>query len=356
MRIGGKNYNVRTGLAIFIGISIISAIVIMFLDIDRDTWSSLKKIKPEYGLLACMLMTAQWCFNGVRFRILVNSFGNDVSFLTSLKAFMSNIFMSAMTPSQTGGGPLQIYVLNRAGVPVVEAFTGCLMGAVLTVLCLVVSTLGILLLKPTLRLELGSHIAYIFIIVCIVFFFMFILFTMSLVNIRVVKRIVGRWMLIITKAIKLRKGMLITCRVMNGLDQYSKCMTMYAKTRKYKVFVAGLFTMASISANSTIAPVILRGLNIRHDFLNVFLIQFVLSFISYFSPTPGASGIAEFSNYWMMSSIDIDKSMLGIYTLIWRFFTSFFGVTIGGFVVLSLVKGKKKNLSNAPSVKVKDEG
>jgi len=72
--------------------------------------------------LACALMVGQWCLNAARFKILVNSLDNRVGFVTSLKAFMANVFISAITPSQTGGGPVQIYILSRAGVPVARGF------------------------------------------------------------------------------------------------------------------------------------------------------------------------------------------------------------------------------------------
>ncbi len=341
MRIGERDYNIKVGLTFFIGISIISILVIMFIDIDRNTWMSLRKIKLEYGFIAGILMVTQWSFNGIRFKILLNSLDNKVSFWISLKAFMANIFMSAMTPSQTGGGALQIYVLNRAGVSIAKAFTGCLMGAVLTVFCMLVLTLSALIFKPDLRVELGHQMMYIFITVCAIFLFMFVLFTLSLFKIRIIKRITGRFLLFLTNVMKSKKRLGITKRVLSGLDQYSKCISIYAHTKKYKLFLACLYTFAAIITNSFIAPVLFIGLNVRCNSLNVFLTQFILLFIAYFSPTPGASGIAEFSNYWMMSSLNIDSNMLGIYTLIWRFYTSFIGVIIGGIITLTLLKQRK---------------
>jgi len=71
----------------------------------------------------------------------------------------------------------------------------------------------------------------------------------------------------------------------------------------------------------------------------VFLIQFILNFIVYFSPTPGGSGIAELSSYQMMGSLT--ESLLEIYTLIWRFFTNFLGVGLGGLIVLTLLRREK---------------
>ena len=63
----------------------------------------------------------------------------------------------------------------------------------------------------------------------------------------------------------------------------------------------------------------------------------MLLFIAYFGPTPGASGIAEFTNYWMLTSLRVDPGVLGIYTVMWRFFTSYAGVAVGGLVTLTCI-------------------
>ncbi|HGJ65743.1 TPA: flippase-like domain-containing protein, partial [bacterium] len=108
MRIGERTYNIKLGFAIFLSITLISIAIILYIDFDKRTWEGLKEIKPIYGLIAGALMVIQWLLNGLRFQILINSFKEKVDFRTSFNAFMANIFMSAMTPSQTGGGPLQI--------------------------------------------------------------------------------------------------------------------------------------------------------------------------------------------------------------------------------------------------------
>lgn len=342
MKIAGRNYNIRTGLTIFITLSVISSLIIMFLGMDRKTWTNLAKMRPEFSLLATLFMIGQWYFNSIRFKILVDSLGNKVSLWTSFKAFMANVFLSAITPSQTGGGVIQVYILNRKGVSLSKAFTGCFMGAVLTVVCLVFSSLAVLIFRPDLRREIGHHMAYIFIVVSAVFLFMFALFVLSIFNIKMAKRLIGRWILMFCRIIKYRKGFSLVKKTMRGLDQYSKGMLLFVTEKKFSTLLAGFFTVLSQASNSMIAPSIMKGLNIDHNLFKAFLTQFVLFFISYFSPTPGASGIAEFSNYWMMNSLGVDQNMIGVYTVIWRFYTSFIGVTVGGLVVLSLTRGEEE--------------
>ena len=341
MRLGGKEYRIKTGLTIFLAISIISAMVLFYVGADRDTWASLKRIRLQYGLLAGVLIVIYWCLNGLKFQILVKGVGEDVSFWNSFRAFVANLFLGAVTPFQTGGGPLQIYILNRAGVPLAKAFSACLVGAMLTILSLVSSTLAILLFKRDLGLRFGQSMSAIFSVVSLLFFLALVLFILSIFRMETMKLIIGKCLDFLT-----RGRSPITERVMRGLDQYSECMSIYARSQKHTLVIAGLLTIASIATLSLVAPMILAGLNVQQTVSRVFLIQFILNFIVYFSPTPGGSGIAEFSSYWMMASAAAGESMLEIYTLIWRFFTNFIGVGLGGLIVLTLFRKERKRVKS----------
>ncbi len=349
MQVGDRRFSVRTGLMVFLAISVTSALVILFLTADPGTWAGLRRMRPGFIALACVFMMVQWCLNALKFKILVDSLGNKVSFRTSLKAFMTNMFLGAVTPSQTGGGPMQILILNRAGVPVSKAFAGCLMGALLTVVCLVSATLAVLLLSPGLRSEFGPRMTGILISAVVVFGGLVFAFILSVARTDLVKRLIGRGLLSVMRTFRIERRVAFTKRVLGGVDQYRESMSVFARTRKSRIFVALLVTMAAILTNAVIAPVLLSGLNIEYDLATVYPAQFILFFVAYFGPTPGASGIAEFSNYWVLTTLNIQPNMLGVYTVLWRFFTIFIGVSVGGLVVLSLIP-RRRAAAGADSV------
>jgi uncharacterized protein (TIRG00374 family) len=308
MRVGDRDYRVKPGLTIFLVLSVVSAVVIIYLAADPGTWTHLKELRPQYGVLAALLMLIHWCSNTIRFRILVNSLDNDVSFVDSFKAFMANVFMAAVTPSQTAGGPMQIYMLKRAGVPIAKGFAGCLMGGVLSVFCLMVSTLIVLLVRPGVKAEFGEHLGGIWTSVVIVFLAVVVLFLISIFRVGWIKQIIGRGLLVLTLVIKTERRIAYTKRVLGGVDQYRESIATFARAKKSKVAIALLFTLVGLGANSLISLVLLSGLNVEYNTLDVFLVQFILFFITYFVPTPGASGIAEFSSYWLLSSLHVQPA------------------------------------------------
>jgi uncharacterized protein (TIRG00374 family) len=175
----------------------------------------------------------------------------------------------------------------------------------------------------------------------IVFGSLVFVFILSVTRTGMVKRLIGRVLLAVMRAFRVEKRMGFTKRVMGGVDQYRESMSILARTRKSRIFVTLLITMAAISTNALIAPVLLSGLNIEYEMSTIYPAQFILFFVAYFGPTPGASGIAEFSNFWILTTLDIQPNMLGVYTVLWRFFTIFIGVSVGGLLVLSLIPRRR---------------
>ena len=72
---------------------------------------------------------------------------------------------------------------------------------------------------------------------------------------------------------------------------------------------------------------------IHADFTDILLLQTLISFLLYFAPTPGASGLAELTSAAVMS-LYVPRELTPIYILIWRLILTYF--TLGfGFLVFS---------------------
>ena len=62
----------------------------------------------------------------------------------------------------------------------------------------------------------------------------------------------------------------------------------------------------------------------------------LIIFFLYFAPTPGASLIAETGMSAVMSLI-VPAYALSVFTVMWRFFTTYFGVLLGSLVLLRIL-------------------
>jgi uncharacterized membrane protein YbhN (UPF0104 family) len=65
--------------------------------------------------------------------------------------------------------------------------------------------------------------------------------------------------------------------------------------------------------------------------VDILLVQTFISFLLYFAPTPGASGLAEVLSVAVMS-IYVPRPLLPGYTLLWRFINSYATVAFGSFL------------------------
>jgi uncharacterized protein (TIRG00374 family) len=66
-------------------------------------------------------------------------------------------------------------------------------------------------------------------------------------------------------------------------------------------------------------------------------IQLFIILLSYFSPTPGASGIAEVSSLVLMAAL-VASPVAAIYTFLWRMCTLYVNTTIGGILLYRELK------------------
>jgi uncharacterized protein (TIRG00374 family) len=82
-----------------------------------------------------------------------------------------------------------------------------------------------------------------------------------------------------------------------------------------------------------IAYFLLQGLNFSISVIKVIMVQIVLYFIRYFSPTPGGSGVAE-GGFYMLFLPLVPRHILGLLVILWRLFTSYLGIFLGGLVIM----------------------
>jgi len=90
----------------------------------------------------------------------------------------------------------------------------------------------------------------------------------------------------------------------------------------------------------TIAYFLMRSIGGRGGYVDVVAIHMLVFFISYFSPSPGASGVAELTTAALMSAV-LPRSMLPVFALLQRFFLLYVPVTLGIFTVMSALRKRE---------------
>jgi glycosyltransferase 2 family protein len=121
-------------------------------------------------------------------------------------------------------------------------------------------------------------------------------------------------------------------KLSGGVDRAHDCMIAFGSPRGLITLLAAIVISAPSHANKLLAGyVTLRILGIPADFTDILLLQTLISFLLYFAPTPGGSGLAELTSAAVMS-IYVPRELTPSYTLIWRFINSYATVIVGSLI------------------------
>ena len=81
-------------------------------------WNAMKSAKPQWMAAGLILAAVFNIAEAINLRSVLNSFGYQVSFRQGMKYAYTGYFFSSITPSATGGQPVQLYVMNKDNIHV----------------------------------------------------------------------------------------------------------------------------------------------------------------------------------------------------------------------------------------------
>lgn len=320
------------GLRIFIGLSVLTVTVLLLFTASRDTWKALKQVNILYLPAIIGLLFSYIILEATRIRIIIYSIKSKwIPLHYTMKVIFCGAFMSAVTPFQAGGFPLQAYILTRAGLKWGDALLTLLLRAVFYATGLVVLFPLILpyfkMAYEGTSMQILSRYA--------IFAYVFLIGILALVLFypRPLKKFLY--------GLSMRKGKKtkftrVFFKAFREIRRMRKGFFSFVKEKKvYSIFIL-LLTLIVYLPNYSIAWLILKGLSIDVPFVDALLRQIFLLFAAFFFPTPGAGGIIE-GGFTALFFNAVPKHLIGIFAILWRFFTYHLVVIIGGFLTLRVL-------------------
>jgi len=325
---------ISKGLKIFFGLSVASiSVVVLFTDWGK-TLEALSRIEPGYLFLALLLATADWMGGGVRLFILTRGLSANVSLRTTTKAALSNTAMGAITPSQMGGGPAQVFLLYKNGLPLLEAMSASLMTFVVTIVFFVISAGAITFSGVNTSIEdetVRQFFRYGF-MVFLVCGTMFMVFIARPSWLRLLLRWIFSFLSLFRKRHLLRPGSRAN-RAIEATAQIHEINIYYIRHRFPALVVSLLLTAVLFGFKCFAAYFIVRGLGVSAGVWEVVSIQILILLTVYFFPTPGGTGAAELGSAVLMAQI-LPIELLTVYVVTWRVVVMYISVILGSVVML----------------------
>jgi len=240
-----------------------------------------------------------------------------------------------LTPFQSGSSPMTIWVMRRAGVQLPEALTSVFITFVATVAFFGIAGPLAIWLGAGQSLEqhgmvLGITLYGLFKTSLTLFGLIGVVMMMAIFFPSTLRRFV-EWL----AGRVARRSERVAARMTAlsaGLDRAHECMVAFGSPKGLVTLLLAILISAPSHANKLLAGyVTLRVLGIPADFSDILLLQTFITFMLYFAPTPGASGIAELVSAAVMS-LYVPRELTPSYTLIWRFINSYATVIVGSLL------------------------
>jgi uncharacterized protein (TIRG00374 family) len=336
-------FKLALGGAVFILLTT-SIFIYQFSSIDQgDVTFNWRRLRFEYLWLMILCLPFDTLASGLRMWLVCCVLQPGIGFWTCLKAEWANSGIAMLTPSQTGGGFGQIYMLHRCGVSVSTATTISLITFFGTMVSLLVVGLYSVL---TSGLALGplSSVA-IWPLTLVLGVMTIALLWPSLF--RVALNSILRALRYISERPDSHRNRMDEAadRLIDMVYDYHDGTWRFIQTGKAQFAGVCLLSFIFITARCLMAFLCLRFLGIGNSTLGeVLQIQMALMFLLYFAPTPGGSGLAEVFSLSAMAAI-VPAGLAPFYNLLWRASTVYLPAGLGLlFLALTVLRDTRNIL------------
>ncbi len=330
---------VKFGVQLFIFISIITLVILFVFTGTKETWYDLLHSRWELIILTFVLWGIYVLLDAWKISLLAKAMGHRLSIWKSAQIILTGLFLAAVTPFQTGGFPVQIYIMYKENIPPGKSMLILFMRGIFAFIVMA-GAMPFVYLRYA---DAFNHVAIKTILFYLMIVYVGIITLLLFVSLFPKKgREISRKLVSILP-MKLRK------KIIKSIDNFFDEMEIFKatlkdliKNEKMALFAMILITIASFIAYFSMAPVILWSLRVDSPYVLPLLLQFLIVFMTFFSPTPGASGVSE-GTFAIFYKALCPKHLLGIYTFLWRFFIFYLGSIVGGILLMRMVHREGKD-------------
>jgi len=334
-----------TFTVIFIATSMLSLLFIYHLFTDKTSYLTLKMFSSDLLFKLGVLLIIYFLLDSLRLFYILKTLDVHISFRYIIKLAFVNIFISNITPFSTGGGFAQIYFLNRKGVSLGDATAATAIRTALAIIFFFISTPLVLLLNKNIISVFSDNFSlfYAFILLFLYLGMAYVIYKLIQYN-SIIKCAVYKLLLFLRrkKILSKKSYSVLLKKTFKEYDGFIMNIRRFLSKDKKDVFLSIAFTILFLLSLFMFSVVLIKGFNYNISIFSIITLQIIITFITYFAPTPGATGIAE-GGFALIFSAYVKRSDILVLTFGWRFFTIYVGMLIGMIIFyLEIMKQSKK--------------
>lgn len=306
---------------------------------ETPRWSQLQW---GYLFLILLCLPVETVASGLRVWLICRVLQPGVGLWICLKAEWANVAIAMLTPSQSGGGPGQIYLLSRGGASIGTALTVSLLSFVGTMVGLLCMGLYSLLVSGLAQAgPLFAAATWTILSICAAMVLAAIwpgLFRAVLVTLsKAVNRVQGKCHSLYGRRLPgdARTGSTtgrldrLAAKLVDIIYTYRDDVRRFLRAGKVTFIWVCLLSLLFLFSRALMPYVCLQFLGIhRSTFRQVIETQMALIFLVFFAPTPGGAGLTEAASLSIMGAI-VPIGFAPYYTLLWRSLTLYLAAIAG---------------------------
>ncbi len=298
----------------------------------------LSGVKIKYILFAAISMVGYTFCEAINAKRILNALAEKTKLLRCVKYTYTNSFYSAITPSSTGGQPMEVHSMHKDGIKISNAtLTVLIQSCAFQIITLTYAILGIIFNHQV----INAAILVLFIIGFVLNAFILMVYLSAVFSKRISNWSIKLFIKILKK-FKVKNIEDREKRLYDGLEEY-QASARFIKENKKMVFKTLFTTMIQIFLYYSVTYWVYCsfGFN-KYNILQIVLMQAIVYTSTSGIPLPGAVGVSEGSFMSLFKKIFLNNTVAGA-MLLSRMVSFYMLVLISGIVVIINVvkKGKK---------------
>ena len=323
------------------------AVYIVFVDGVDNLLTSMAKMKAVFLLLAVGLMGVYWLMEAWGLHAALKALHPRQSFRKTLIVTMLGQYYNCITPSASGGQPMQAFYLTQFGTPLSDGMPALLSKFIVYQFVLIVYTGAVLLIRfktftgqfaPLMMMVIFGFIinAVVIVLLLMLAFFKAPVKKAALWGIK----LLGKLRLIKAENIEAKSE-----QISEVIEKYHSNFC-FIRTKPLLILKMVLYTAVQLTAYFSVSYIIYLGFGLSGtDYFTVLSCQAFVMLVSAVVPLPGAVGAAEGSYSLFFKDIFVGegRSYVGISVFIWRFLTFYLPIIMGLVISPFLAKMTAKS-------------
>ncbi len=321
-----------------LGLILLTLVVVLIIGISDNSlgkaWEAVKSLDVKWILLCILAYLTFVLMDSLAIMYYLRRQGYRIGFGSMYFNSVIGQYYSNITPGATGGQPMQVYYMAKAGVPGAVGTSAI----VIRFFCFqfmlsVIGTVLWLIFKPFVDANTGGN-RWILIMGYVYNIFMLAVGTVLSLYKPLIKKVIDWGIRIGTKFRWIKKPEETEARLFKSVDTYQACL-MYYRRKPLDLVVQMVFGGLQLLAVMSIIYCIYRGMGLREYGYWHLVTMNVCEYISAaHAPLPGASGAQEGVFAMYFSQIFSEDTRFAA-LLLWRFFTYYISLILGFVVIVA---------------------